>query len=87
MIVPDDRSDREVKCRTAGNIGNDLTIDCGIHLCGQIRNGVAFRFDQRGSWILDYDDLKAAYELATKVREQWQPQSPDIPSGAPKENG
>jgi hypothetical protein len=58
----------EVKCETAGNIVNDLTIDCGIHRCGHIDNGVAFRFGQRGNWILDYEHLKAAYDLATRIR-------------------
>lgn len=71
MIVPDDRSEVEVKCETAGNIINDLTIDCGIHWCGQIRNGVAFRFgERRGAWVLGYEDLKAAYELATAIRDR-----------------
>jgi hypothetical protein len=60
----------EVKCETAGNIVNDLTIDCGLHWCGHIEKGVAFSFGRLGGWILEYEHLKAAYELATRIRER-----------------
>lgn len=62
--------EREVKCVTAGNITNDLTIDCGIHWCGNIVNGIAFTFSKRGAWVLDFVDLERAYLLAKQVREQ-----------------
>jgi hypothetical protein len=62
--------DYDHKCKTAGNSpSNELTISCGTHRCGRIMNGVAFRFETRGAWVLSYDDLKAAYEMATKARE------------------
>lgn len=68
-MTDEEMSKRQVRCTTAGNHpDNDLTINCGRHWCGQIKNGVAFRFGESGSWVIGYEDLKAAYELATAIR-------------------
>lgn len=64
--------------RTAGYSDNEvlrvdvkprqLSVDVGPASCGVISDGIMFRHDQEGEWVLDFADLEKIYLAAKSVR-------------------
>ena len=60
-----DWRDRPIKCVGAG--ARLLVVSLRSN-CGDIRNGIAFRFeDEKGAWVVDLNDLKKVIEDAEKL--------------------
>lgn len=76
-------NETEIQCTTAGNFTtNDLTVQCSINQCGKIKDGIGFRFEDRGVWVLAYSDLEAIYLKAKDIRDRWSGPKPELPSPA-----
>lgn len=62
-------NDGDYEFRTAGWSARErLVFNPGLVLCGGITDGVAFRHDDGGNWVVSYADLMEMARLATEVR-------------------
>lgn len=47
----------------------ELYCSYGVSRCGNIDDGVSFRFEGEGCWVIGLDELKRLVTLADKYRE------------------
>jgi hypothetical protein len=58
----------EIKCLVQGHPSKELFVYPGISQCGSIKDGIAFRFGDQGSWVLKYNDLLRIVGAASETR-------------------
>ena len=62
---------KTLRFTTAGySVADRISVDVGPCLCGSIGDGVAFWHDDQGAWLIDYADLMAIADAATKARKK-----------------
>jgi len=57
------------RIRVAGHPEGDLIVDSLMSQCGQIKDGVAMRFEEkRGGFVVDLEDLRAVVQAADEYQ-------------------
>lgn len=60
-----------IKVKSAGYSDEDeLSVDVGIGYCRNIVDGVSFKHDNGGWWLISFNDLKTIYERAVECRHE-----------------
>jgi hypothetical protein len=61
--------DKRLRLKTAGySVTDVLIVEPGPAKRGDIQDGIAFRHDDQGSWVLSYGDLKRIVTAAEAAR-------------------
>ena len=59
---------KDIIFTVAGHPETRLQFWPGPVECGYIIDGISLEHGDKGGWVVDYQDLKTMYEMATSVR-------------------